>query len=175
MGSDAHKRISCGCTWRIYFSRRNKREGYYKLRLSTMGISGEKVPLTSIIGNNYYKLNIQSVSGFGSNSLENAEKNGFTNDMEALTMLDYNGSHNYQEKYLRNGYQMGFENSHWIIYSEKIMNSFVLGYFYRKYPDKSLVGYTTFDPDYPNLQRGVITVEANGKDSGKVHSFAMML
>ena len=162
MGSDAHKGFHVVVHGEYTSVDGTKREGYYKLRLSTMGISGEKVPLTSIIGNNYYKLNIQSVSGFGSNSLENAEKNGFTNDMEALTMLDYNGSHNYQEKYLRNGYQMGFENSHWIIYSEKIMNSFVLGYFYRSIRDKSLVGYTTFDPDYPNLQRGVITVEANG-------------
>ena len=41
----------------------------------------EKVPLTSIVGNSYYKLNIRSVTGFGASSLENAEKNGFTNDM----------------------------------------------------------------------------------------------
>lgn len=163
MGSDAHKGFHAVVHGEYTSADGTKKEGYYKLRLSTLNIAGEKVPLTSIAGNSYYKLNIQSVSGFGSNSLENAEKNGFTNDMEALAMLEYSGSHNYQEKYLRNGYQMGFENSHWVIYNDKIMNSFALGYFYRSIRDGSLTGYTTFDPDYPNLQRGVITVEANGE------------
>lgn len=83
----------------------------------------EKVPLTSIVGNSYYKLNIRSVTGFGASSLENAEKNGFTNDMEALMVLEYNGTHDYQEYYLRNGYQMGFENTHWIVCSNEVMNS----------------------------------------------------
>ena len=46
---------------------------------------------------------------FGANSFENAEKNGFTNDMEAFMLLEYNGTHDYQENYLQNGYQMGFE------------------------------------------------------------------
>ncbi len=26
-------------------------------------------------------------------------------------LLEYNGTHDYQENYLQNGYQMGFENS----------------------------------------------------------------
>lgn len=163
MGSDAHKGFHVVVHGEYTSADGIKKEGYYKLRLSTLNTAGDKVPLTSIIGNNYYKLKIQSVSGFGSNSLENAEKNGFTNDMEALTMLEYSGSHNYQERFLRNGYQMGFENSHWVIYNDKIMNSFTLGYFYRNIRDESLTGYVTFDPDYPNLQRGVIEVEANGE------------
>ena len=62
-----------------------EREGYYKLRLCTK----DKVPLTSITGNDYYKLTIGSVKGFGANSFENAEKNGFTNDMEAYILLEY--------------------------------------------------------------------------------------
>lgn len=120
--------------------------------------------MTSIVGNDYYKLNIRSVTGFGANSFENAEKNGFTNDMEAFMLLEYNGTHDYQENYLQNGYQMGFENSRWIIYSNEILNSFVLGHFYRCIRDESLEGYTMFDPDYPNLQRGLITVKANGTE-----------
>ncbi|WP_294470494.1 fimbrial protein [uncultured Bacteroides sp.] len=162
MGSEPHKGFHVVVHGEYTAADGTKREGYYKLRLSTLNTSGDKVALTSIVGNNYYKLNIQSVTGFGSNSLEAAEKNGFTNDMEALTMLDYSSSHNYQENFLQNGYQMGLENSHWVIYNNDIMNSFTLGYFYRCIRDQSLVGYTTFDPDYPNLQRGVITVEANG-------------
>ena len=51
--------------------------------------------------------------------------------MEAFMLLEYNGTHDYQENYLQNGYQMGFENSRWIIYSNETLNSFVLGHFYR--------------------------------------------
>ena len=79
-------------------------------------------------------------------------------------LLEYNGTHDYQENYLQNGYQMGFENSRWIIYSNETLNSFVLGHFYRCIRDESLEGYTMFDPDYPNLQRGLITVKANGTE-----------
>lgn len=140
-----------------------RKEGCYKLRLATVDSSGNKVPLTSIVGNNYYKLNIRSVSGFGASSLENAEQNGFTNEMEALTMLNYTGSHSYKENYLRNGYQMGFESAHWIIYNDEIMNTLPLGYFYRSIREQSLNGYTTFDPDYPNLNREVIKVGDNEK------------
>ena len=78
--------------------------------------------------------------------------------------IRYNGTHDYQENYLQNGYQMGFENSRWIIYSNEILNSFVLGHFYRCIRDESLEGYTMFDPNYPNLQRGLITVKANGTE-----------
>ena len=40
----------------------------------------------------------------------------------------------------------------------------MLGHFYRCIRDESLEGYTMFDPDYPNLQRGLITVKANGTE-----------
>lgn len=165
MGLDAHKGFHIVVHGKYTAADGTEREGYYKLRLCTIDdATGKKVPLTSIVGNNYYKLNIRSVTGFGANSFENAEKNGFTNDMEALMLLEYDGTHDYQENYLRNGYQMGFENSCWIIYSNETLNSFVLGHFYRCIRDESLKGYTMFDPDYPNLQRGVITVKANGTE-----------
>ncbi|WP_303004926.1 fimbrial protein [Bacteroides congonensis] len=165
MGLDAHKGFHIIVHGKYTAADGTEREGYYKLRLCTIDdATGKKVPLTSIVGNNYYKLNIRSVTGFGANSFENAEKNGFTNDMEALMLLEYDGTHDYQENYLRNGYQMGFENSCWIIYSNETLNSFVLGHFYRCIRDESLKGYTMFDPDYPNLQRGVITVKANGTE-----------
>lgn len=165
MGLDAHKGFHIVVHGKYTAADGTEREGYYKLRLCTKDdATGKKVPLTSIVGNNYYKLNIRSVTGFGANSFENAEKNGFTNDMEAFMLLEYNGTHDYQENYLRNGYQMGFENSRWIIYSNETLNSFVLGHFYRCIRDESLKGYTMFDPDYPNLQRGVITVKANGTE-----------
>ncbi|WP_417009752.1 fimbrial protein [Bacteroides congonensis] len=165
MGLDAHKGFHIIVHGKYTAADGTEREGYYKLRLCTIDdATGKKVPLTSIIGNDYYKLNIRSVTGFGANSFENAEKNGFTNDMEAFMLLEYNGTHDYQENYLRNGYQMGFENSRWIIYSNETLNSFVLGHFYRCIRDESLKGYTMFDPDYPNLQRGVITVKANGTE-----------
>lgn len=165
MGLDAHKGFHIVVHGKYTAADGIEREGYYKLRLCTIDDATEKkVPLTSIVGNNYYKLNIRSVTGFGANSFENAEKNGFTNDMEAFMLLEYNGTHDYQENYLRNGYQMGFENSCWIIYSNETLNSFVLGHFYRCIRDESLKGYTMFDPDYPNLQRGVITVKANGTE-----------
>ncbi|WP_455971557.1 fimbrial protein [Bacteroides congonensis] len=165
MGLDAHKGFHIVVHGKYTAADGIEREGYYKLRLCTIDDATEKkVPLTSIVGNNYYKLNIRSVTGFGANSFENAEKNGFTNDMEAFMLLEYNGTHDYQENYLRNGYQMGFENSRWIIYSNEALNSFVLGHFYRCIRDESLKGYTMFDPDYPNLQRGVITVKANGTE-----------
>ena len=165
MGLDAHKEFHIVVHGKYTAADGIEREGYYKLRLCTIDDATEKkVPLTSIVGNNYYKLNIRSVTGFGANSFENAEKNGFTNDMEAFMLLEYNGTHDYQENYLRNGYQMGFENSCWIIYSNETLNSFVLGHFYRCIRDESLKGYTMFDPDYPNLQRGVITVKANGTE-----------
>lgn len=165
MGLDAHKGFHIIVHGKYTAADGTEREGYYKLRLCTIDdATGKKVPLTSIVGNDYYKLNIRSVTGFGANSFENAEKNGFTNDMEAFMLLEYNGTHDYQENYLRNGYQMGFENSRWIIYSNEALNSFVLGHFYRCIRDKSLEGYTMFDPDYPNLQRGVITVKANGTE-----------
>lgn len=165
MGLDAHKGFHIIVHGKYTAADGTEREGYYKLRLCTIDdATGKKVPLTSIVGNDYYKLNIRSVTGFGANSFENAEKNGFTNDMEAFMLLEYNGTHDYQENYLRNGYQMGFENSRWIIYSNETLNSFVLGHFYRCIRDESLKGYTMFDPDYPNLQRGVITVKANGTE-----------
>jgi len=165
MGLDAHKGFHIIVHGKYTAADGTEREGYYKLRLCTIeDATGKKVPLTSIVGNDYYKLNIRSVTGFGANSFENAEKNGFTNDMEAFMLLEYNGTHDYQENYLRNGYQMGFENSRWIIYSNEALNSFVLGHFYRCIRDESLEGYTMFDPDYPNLQRGVITVKANGTE-----------
>ena len=165
MGLDAHKGFHIIVHGKYTAADGTEREGYYKLRLCTIDdATGKKVPLTSIVGNDYYKLNIRSVTGFGANSFENAEKNGFTNDMEALMLLEYDGTHDYQENYLRNGYQMGFENSRWIIYSNETLNSFVLGHFYRCIRDESLKGYTMFDPDYPNLQRGVITVKANGTE-----------
>lgn len=165
MGLDAHKGSHIIVHGKYTAADGTEREGYYKLRLCTIDdATGKKVPLTSIVGNDYYKLNIRSVTGFGANSFENAEKNGFTNDMEAFMLLEYNGTHDYQENYLRNGYQMGFENSRWIIYSNETLNSFVLGHFYRCIRDESLKGYTMFDPDYPNLQRGVITVKANGTE-----------
>ncbi|WP_307995700.1 fimbrial protein [uncultured Bacteroides sp.] len=165
MGLDAHKGFHIIVHGKYTAADGTEREGYYKLRLYTIDdATGKKVPLTSIVGNDYYKLNIRSVTGFGANSFENAEKNGFTNDMEAFMLLEYNGTHDYQENYLRNGYQMGFENSRWIIYSNETLNSFVLGHFYRCIRDESLKGYTMFDPDYPNLQRGVITVKANGTE-----------
>lgn len=165
MGLDAHKGFHIIVHGKYTAADGTEREGYYKLRLYTIDdATGKKVPLTSIVGNDYYKLNIRSVTGFGANSFENAEKNGFTNDMEAFMLLEYNGTHDYQENYLRNGYQMGFENSRWIIYSNEALNSFVLGHFYRCIRDESLEGYTMFDPDYPNLQRGVITVKANGTE-----------
>ena len=165
MGLDAHKGFHIIVHGKYTAADGTEREGYYKLRLCTIDdATGKKVPLTSIVGNDYYKLNIRSVTGFGANSFENAEKNGFTNDMEAFMLLEYNGTHDYQENYLRNGYQMGFENSRWIIYSNETLNSFVLGHFYRCIRDESLKGYIMFDPDYPNLQRGVITVKANGTE-----------
>lgn len=165
MGLDAHKGFHIVVHGEYTATDGTAREGYYKLRLCTIdNITGKKVPLTSIVGNDYYKLNIRSVTGFGANSFENAEKNGFTNDMEALMLLKYDGTHDYQENYLRNGYQMGFENSRWIIYSNETLNSFVLGYFYRCIRDESLKGYTMFDPDYPNLRRGLITVKVNGTE-----------
>ena len=165
MGLDAHKGFHIIVHGKYTAADGTEREGYYKLRLCTIDdATGKKVPLTSIVGNDYYKLNIRSVTGFGANSFENAEKNGFTNDMEAFMLLEYNGTHDYQENYLQNGYQMGFENSRWIIYSNETLNSFVLGHFYRCIRDESLKGYIMFDPDYPNLQRGVITVKANGTE-----------
>ncbi len=165
MGSDAHKGFYVVVHGEYTTVDGVKKEGYYKLRLYTLDEkSGKKVPLTSIVGNSYYKLEIRRVTGFGASSLENAEKNGFTNAMEALMILEYSGAHDYQEYYLRNGYQMGFENSHWVIYSSEAMNSFSLGYFYRCIRDESLKDYTVFDPDYPNRQRGVITVKTNGKE-----------
>ena len=62
------------------------------------------------------------------------KKNGFTNDMEAFMLLEYNGTHDYQENYLQNGYQMGFENSRWIIYSNEILNSFCVRSFLPVHP-----------------------------------------
>ncbi len=162
IGSDTHRGFHVVVSGVYTAPDGTQREGYYKLRLSTIDASDHKVPLTSIGGNNHYKLNIRTVSGFGANSLENAEANGFTNDMDALTILDYSGTHSYQEHYLHNGYQMGFESSHWVIYNDEKISSFALGYIYRCIRDQSLKDYTTFDPDYPNQNRGRIKVKING-------------
>ncbi len=164
MGLDAHKGFHIVVHGNYKATDGTEKEGYYKVRLCTINTTGEKVPLTSIAGNDYYKLDIRSVAGFGASSFENAEKNGFTNDMEAFMLLEYDGTYEYQENYLRNGYQMGFENSRWIIYSDETLNSSVLGHFYRCIRDESLKGYTMFDPHYPNLQHGLITVKANGTE-----------
>lgn len=162
IGSDPHQGFHIIVSGEYTAADGTKKEGYYKLRLIAANASGNKEPLTSIVGNNYYKINIQSVSGYGANSLENAKANGFTNDMEALIILDYTGSHFYQEDFLQNGYQMGFESSHWFIYSDELLESFPLGYCYRIIRNQSLSGYTTFDPDYPNRNRGGIKVKTNG-------------
>lgn len=163
MGSDPHQGFHVIVSGEYTATDGTTREGYYKLRLNTVNGSGNKVPLESIVGNNYYKLNIRSVSGFGAHSLESAKANGFTNEMEALTIWNYTGSHSYQENYLRNGYQMGFENSHWIIYNSKRMESLFLGYCYRTIRDQSLNGHVSFDPDYPELNRGALKVNIDGE------------
>lgn len=96
MGLDAHKGFHIVVHGKYTAADGTEKEGYYKLRLCTIDdATGEKVPLTSIVGNDYYKLNIRSITGFGANSFENAEKNGFTNDMEAFMLLEYNGTHDY--------------------------------------------------------------------------------
>ena len=78
MGLDAHKGFHIVVHGKYTAADGTEREGYYKLRLCTIDdATGEKVPLTSIVGNDNYKLNIRSVTGSGANSFENAEKNGF--------------------------------------------------------------------------------------------------
>ena len=66
MGLDAHKGFHIVVHGKYTAADGTEREGYYKLRLCTIDdATGEKVPLTSIVGNDYYKLNIRSVTGFG--------------------------------------------------------------------------------------------------------------
>ena len=82
--------------------------------------------------------------------------NGFSNDMEAFTILDFTGSTTYRETYLQNGYQLGFTNSSWKIYDSERLNYYPIGNFYRTIRDASLKNNTTLDPDYPDKARGVV-------------------
>ena len=60
MGLDAHKGFHIVVHGKYTAADGTEKEGYYKLRLCTIDdATGEKVPLTSIVGNDYYKLNIR--------------------------------------------------------------------------------------------------------------------
>lgn len=144
--------------------------GYYKIRLNTSDGSGNKVPLTSIDGNSHYKIDIKSVSGKGLSSLQLAEKNGFSNDMEALTYLEYKGTYDYREIYLQNGYQLGMESSHWKIYDSNKLSGHTLGHIYRCIRDASLSDYTILDPDYPNRKRMIMAIRAGTNMEIKITS-----
>ncbi len=64
MGLDAHKGFHIVVHGKYTAADGTEREGYYKLRLCTIDdVTGKKVPLTSIVGNNYYKLNIAECHG----------------------------------------------------------------------------------------------------------------
>ena len=157
IGTDAHKGFHVLVGGEYTAKDGNTTTGYYKLRLYTVDGSGVKTPLTSIDGNSYYKLDIRRVSGIGADSPEKAEMNGFSNDMEAFTILDFTGtSKTYRETYLQNGYQLGFTNSSWKIYNSGSLNYYPIGDFYRTIRDASLRDNTTLDPDYPDKDRGVV-------------------
>ncbi|MBD3589616.1 fimbrial protein [Bacteroides sp. GM023] len=143
-----------------------KTAGFYKIRLFTLGADSKtKVPLSSIDSNKYYKIDVKSVFGAGLNSLNMAKKNGFSNDMEALTFYEYKGSHDYRENFLQNGYQLGMEKSHLKIYNGNYFDGLSLGYFYRCIRDASLGDYTILDPDYPNKNRGRVKAYGVGTDT----------
>lgn len=140
--------------------------GFYKIRLCALNAaSNDIVPLSSIDANKYYKIDIRSVSAPGLNSLDMANKNGFSNDLKALTLYEYKGTHNYRENFLQNGYQLGMENSHWKIYNDNYFDEYSLGYFYRCIRDASLSDYTILDPDYPNKKRTRVKAYAEGTDT----------
>lgn len=164
IGTDAHKGFHVLVGGEYTAKDGTTTTGYYKLRLYTVNGSGVKTPLASIDANSYYKIDIRSVSGTGAGSPEKAEMNGFLNDMEALTILDFTSttSKTYRETYLQNGYQLGFTNSSWEIYSSETLNSYVMGYFYRTVRNASLRDNTTLDPDYPDKAREVVTAGENG-------------
>lgn len=164
IGTDAHKGFHVLVGGEYTAKDGTTTTGYYKLRLYTVNGSGVKTPLASIDANSYYKIDIRSVSGTGAGSPEKAEMNGFSNDMEALTILDFTSttSKTYRETYLQNGYQLGFTNSSWEIYSSETLNSYVMGYFYRTIRNASLRDNTTLDPDYPDKAREVVTAGENG-------------
>ena len=148
-----------------------KNTGFYKIRLFTLEADSKtKVPLSSVDGNKYYKIDIKSVLAPGLNSLDIAKKNGFSNDMEALTFYEYKGSHDYRENFLQNGYQLGMEKSHLKIYNGDYIEGFSLGYFYRCIRDASLDDYTILDPDYPNKDRGRVKAYGIGTDVSIISS-----
>ncbi|WP_455613198.1 fimbrial protein [Bacteroides congonensis] len=165
MGADAHQGFHVLVGGEYTAQDGTVTTGYYKLRLCTYDSSGTKTPLVSIDGNSYYKLDIRRVSGGGASSPQIAEMNGFANDMEAFTILNVtNTSVAYRETYLQNGYQLGFTNSHWKIYTSETLNSYTIGHFYRTIRDASLRDNTTFDPDYPDKARGVVTAREAGTE-----------
>lgn len=157
IGTDAHKGFHVLVGGEYTAKDGTTTAGYYKLRLYIENGGGAKTPLTSIDGNSYYKLDIRSVSGTGAGSPEKAEMNGFSNDMEAFTILDFTGTYRtYRETYLQNGYQLGLSNSSWKIYDSGRLNYYPIGDFYRTIRDASLKNNTTLDPDYPDKARGVV-------------------
>lgn len=150
-------------------------DGFYKIRLFTLEADSKtKVPLSSIDSNKYYTIDIKSVLGPGLNSLDMAKKNGFSNDMEALTFYDYKSSHDYRENFLQNGYQLGMEKSHLKIYNGNYFDGFSLGYFYRCIRDASLGDYTILDPDYPNKNRGRVKAYGTGTDTPIISSLTQV-
>lgn len=137
---------------------------YYKIRLFTQNASGGKVPLTSIAGNTHYKIQINKVSKEGHNSENLARQNGFTNDLETVTNLEYQGTHEYREVIQQNGYQLGVECARWEIYSTGKLNTYNLGYLYRCIRDTNLTNKVTFDPDYPNKKRRIIVARTGSTE-----------
>lgn len=162
IGADAHKGFHVLVGGEYTAKDGTTTTGYYKLRLYTVNGSGVKTPLASIDANSYYKIDIRSVSGTGAGSPEKAEMNGFSNDMEALTILDFTTYRTYRETYLQNGYQLGLSNSSWKIYDSRRLNYYPIGDFYRTIRDASLKNNTTLDPDYPDKDRGVVIARERG-------------
>lgn len=118
-------------------------EYVYKLRL----FNPDGTPFTSIERNTHYTVTITGVSGVGMADEEQAMKNGFANDLQAIVQKEVESQNaRYRFVTLHGGYQMGFDCMNWTIYRDAVTVPVQLGYAYRLIRDASLVGFTTFDP-----------------------------
>lgn len=124
------------------------REYVYKLRL----FNPDGTPFSKIERNCHYAVTLTGVSGPGMADEEQAMKNGFANDLQAIVQKEVESpTARYRVVTLQGGYQMGFGCMNWTIYRDVLTVPVQLGYAYRLIRDASLTGYTTFDP-YSSVQ-----------------------
>lgn len=119
------------------------KEYFYKLRL----FNPDGTPFTRIERNCHYKVTVTAVSGIGMANEEQAVKNGFSNDLQAVVQKEIDSPlDTYRNISVQAGYQLGFSCTDWTIYRDAITAPMQIGHAYRLIRDAALTGYTTFDP-----------------------------